>query len=144
MKPLQNQSGYLTIESAFIVPSLLVLVCLFVGFFCICFKLGAFQALVNHERLVAETQGTRTYAITQMTDTRTTLVKNEQSAKQVDDLKRIRQNFEVSMTAPFYRGQVVAEAETDRWDLPFVYQLCLAKRMGGGLEQLREKIGGKP
>ena len=144
MKQLRNQLGYMTVESALIVPSLLVLVCLFVGFFCICFKLGAFQALVNHERLVAETQGTKSYEIGQLTDAQTILLKNEQSQTKIDDLTRIRQDFQVEMAAPFYKGHVIAKAETDMWRLPFVYQLSLAKRLGSGFEQLRDKIGGKP
>lgn len=144
LNQLKNQSGYLTIESAFIVPSLLLLVCLFVGFFCICFKLGAFQALVNHECLVAETQGTKSYEIGQIADSQTVLVKNEQAVKPMDDLTKIEQNFQVEMAAPFYKGHVVEDAQLSRWQFPMLYQLWMAKQVGGGMDQLRDHLGGRP
>lgn len=142
MKQLTNENGYLTVESAILMPSILFLVCLFVGFFCISFKMGAFQALVNHERLIAELGAQRYYKIEQIEDDSTTLTVKQNKQSKFDDLERNQQDYEAKLSAPFYKDSVVVRAHTDEWNLPYVYQLSIAKKLGGGLEQMRQWIGG--
>ncbi len=143
MKQLTNENGYFTVESAILMPSILFLVCLFVGFFCISFKIGAFQALVNHERLVAQLGTQRSYKIEQIEDARTQLTVKNNKKSRFDDLARTQQDYEAKLTAPFYKDSVVVKAHTDEWSLPYIYQLSIAKKLGGGLDQMRQWLGGK-
>jgi hypothetical protein len=140
---IKNEKGYLTVESAILLPSLLLLVCIFVGFFCIAYKIGAFQALVNHEQLVAMLDTTHNYKIEQIEDTQTQLTIIQNKRKQFDDLVHIKQTYQVKIEAPFYRQSVIAESSTDEWTLPMIDQLFIAKKIGSGQQQLREWLGGK-
>jgi hypothetical protein len=143
LNKLNNEKGYITIESTIIVPLLLLLTTIFIVFFYFYLKIGAFQALVNHQRLTESLNTTGVFRVEQLVDRNSELTMNQNTVSTFDEFVKIKQSLQMKVTAPFGKSSFVVEAESEELKWPYIYQLAISKTLGENLEGIREKLKGR-
>lgn len=143
MEKLCNEKGYITIESTIIVPLLLLLTTIFIVFFYFYLKIGAFQALVNHQRLTESLNTTGIFSVEQLVDQNSELTINQNKVSTFDDFVKIKQSLQMKVKAPIGKKSFIVEAESEEFKFPYIYQLAISKTLGENLEGIREKLKGR-
>lgn len=139
----RSEKGYLTVESTIIVPLLMTTVCTLVVFFYFYLKIGAFQAIVNHQKLAAALETRPYFQVAQLEDKNSKLELQTTQKDKLDDLSRLRAKNRLHVSAPLGSGGFRLESTFDQLQMPFLYQLAAAKTLGEGLSAIREKWQGE-
>lgn len=139
----RSEKGYLTIESTIIVPLLMTTVCILVVFFYFYLKIGAFQALVNHQKLAAALETRPYFQVGQIEDKNSQLELQTAQKDSLDDFTRLRAKNRLRVSSPLGSGEFRLESASDQLHMPFLYQLAAAKNLGEGLSAIRDKWQGE-
>lgn len=142
MKHWMNEKGYLTVESALLMPLLLTTVCLFIVFFYFYLKIGAFQSLVNHQALTEALQTRPYYQVEQLEDAHSQILMKNRKVNKVDEMTKWKTQLQVKVAAPLGQGSLILTSEKEQIRMPFLYQLRIAKQLGKGLEGIRNGLTG--
>ncbi len=143
MEKICNEKGYITIESTVIVPLLLLLTTIFIVFFYFYLKIGAFQALVNHQRLTESLNTTGIFRVEQLENVNSDITINQNKISTFDEVVKIKQLLQLKVKAPIGKGVFIVEAESEEFKFPYIYQLAISKSLGENLNGVREKLKGK-
>ena len=142
MKHWMNEKGYLTVESALLMPLLLSAVCLFIVFFYFYLKIGAFQSLVNHQALTEALLTKPYFQVEQLEDPHSQILAKNRKVNALDEITMWKTQLQLKVTAPLGQGSVVLTSDKEQIRMPFLYQLSIAKRLGQGLEGIRNSLEG--
>lgn len=142
MKHWKNEKGYLTVESAVLMPLLLTAVCLFIVFFYFYLKIGAFQSLVNHQLLTEALQTKPYFQVEQLEDAHSEILAKSRKVNTMDEMTKWKTQLQVKVTAPLGQGSIFLTSDKEQLRMPFLYQLRIAKQLGKGLEAVRNGLEG--
>lgn len=141
MGKLKNEGGFFSVESAVIMPLLLIATCVILSLFYCFIKWGALDLIFNHQLITDEIGLKPVYNFGQLVDSYTDLEVERKESALLEGATQLSLKGSAVIKAPFLKEPTVWRSEAKQYHIPIFYQIKASQLMEGQLNALRGKLG---